>query len=166
MQNAIATVRPFASERQLRAAAVKLCAPLNQFFNAFRSVFHQCPCCLGIAETITSVQRVLKMQADLVFIAQRGCDSALRGRILELALSQHYYASSARQFNRGTQAGNSRADYYEISFGWSALHMAKMLPLCLHRGCAYDYVIDRKSTRLNSSHQIISYAVFCLKKNI
>src|SRR5207244_13016951 len=24
--------------------------------------------------------------------------------------------------------------------------------------------IDRKSTRLNSSHQIISYAVFCLKK--
>src|SRR5258708_12502693 len=25
-------------------------------------------------------------------------------------------------------------------------------------------VPDRKSTRLNSSHQIISYAVFCLKK--
>src|SRR5258708_19098414 len=28
-----------------------------------------------------------------------------------------------------------------------------------------DYLArDRKSTRLNSSHQIISYAVFCLKK--
>src|SRR5258708_23917090 len=26
------------------------------------------------------------------------------------------------------------------------------------------YSTDRKSTRLNSSHQIISYAVFCLKK--
>src|SRR5258708_30150505 len=26
------------------------------------------------------------------------------------------------------------------------------------------YSLDRKSTRLNSSHQIISYAVFCLKK--
>src|SRR5258708_26469050 len=26
------------------------------------------------------------------------------------------------------------------------------------------HVGDRKSTRLNSSHQIISYAVFCLKK--
>src|SRR5437764_14600764 len=25
---------------------------------------------------------------------------------------------------------------------------------------------DRKSTRLNSSHRCISYAVFCLKKNI
>src|SRR5947208_6052394 len=29
-------------------------------------------------------------------------------------------------------------------------------------GCWMDP--DRKSTRLNSSHQIISYAVFCLKK--
>src|SRR5258708_24907290 len=26
------------------------------------------------------------------------------------------------------------------------------------------FLRDRKSTRLNSSHQIISYAVFCLKK--
>src|SRR5256885_3366406 len=27
-----------------------------------------------------------------------------------------------------------------------------------------DGVLDRKSTRLNSSHLVISYAVFCLKK--
>src|SRR5438034_4625112 len=27
-----------------------------------------------------------------------------------------------------------------------------------------DPTIDRKSTRLNSSHTVISYAVFCLKK--
>src|SRR5438094_6338913 len=27
-----------------------------------------------------------------------------------------------------------------------------------------DAVLDRKSTRLNSSHRTISYAVFCLKK--
>src|SRR5437879_10565252 len=27
-------------------------------------------------------------------------------------------------------------------------------------------VLDRKSTRLNSSHRCISYAVFCLKKKI
>src|SRR5437763_10492919 len=29
---------------------------------------------------------------------------------------------------------------------------------------AHDGVEDRKSTRLNSSHRCISYAVFCLKK--
>src|SRR5947208_4732147 len=31
-------------------------------------------------------------------------------------------------------------------------------------GRARFELADRKSTRLNSSHQIISYAVFCLKK--
>src|SRR5258708_19425185 len=32
------------------------------------------------------------------------------------------------------------------------------------RRCCCRPRVDRKSTRLNSSHQIISYAVFCLKK--
>src|SRR5258708_16209997 len=32
------------------------------------------------------------------------------------------------------------------------------------RPCPDRCLRDRKSTRLNSSHQIISYAVFCLKK--
>src|SRR3954465_3458718 len=34
------------------------------------------------------------------------------------------------------------------------------MPFCLE----FRRVLDRKSTRLNSSHTIISYAVFCLKK--
>src|SRR5688500_19078472 len=29
----------------------------------------------------------------------------------------------------------------------------------------HRFVLDRKSTRLNSSHLVISYAVFCLEKN-
>src|SRR5258708_26703799 len=33
-----------------------------------------------------------------------------------------------------------------------------------HEVLFYGWKPDRKSTRLNSSHQIISYAVFCLKK--
>src|SRR5256885_5617747 len=32
------------------------------------------------------------------------------------------------------------------------------------RGSAEKGLLDRKSTRLNSSHLVISYAVFCLKK--
>src|SRR5207244_8642115 len=31
-------------------------------------------------------------------------------------------------------------------------------------GRAAEHIVDRKSTRLNSSHQIISYALLCLKK--
>src|SRR5256885_10722831 len=41
-----------------------------------------------------------------------------------------------------------------------------MLP---HLDAAYNlarWLADRKSTRLNSSHLVISYAVFCLKKKI
>src|SRR5205809_1470636 len=38
-----------------------------------------------------------------------------------------------------------------------------MNEICL-RPCARFLVGDRKSTRLNSSHGYISYAVFCLKK--
>src|SRR3712207_8869472 len=44
-----------------------------------------------------------------------------------------------------------------------------VLPLGrLERDVAVDHVLeqDRKSTRLNSSHANISYAVFCLKKKI
>src|SRR2546430_8303250 len=33
-----------------------------------------------------------------------------------------------------------------------------------HDGAHSVYFLDRKSTRLNSSHSQISYAVFCLKK--
>src|SRR5437660_7609981 len=36
------------------------------------------------------------------------------------------------------------------------------IPFCRKR-CKFCY-LDRKSTRLNSSHVAISYAVFCLKK--
>src|SRR5947208_4151896 len=52
-------------------------------------------------------------------------------------------------------AGSSHTDSGYSSDGGDVT-MSKDGPDC--------YPIDRKSTRLNSSHQIISYAVFCLKK--
>src|SRR5256885_16359454 len=42
-------------------------------------------------------------------------------------------------------------------------HRASELARSHHRRRAHDGA-DRKSTRLNSSHLVISYAVFCLKK--
>src|SRR5258708_29580831 len=39
-------------------------------------------------------------------------------------------------------------------------HVCRQMKLRENHACRKD----RKSTRLNSSHQIISYAVFCLKK--
>src|SRR5689334_23872055 len=39
-------------------------------------------------------------------------------------------------------------------------------PMARVRACTRASAADRKSTRLNSSHSSISYAVFCLKKKI
>src|SRR5256886_4347535 len=53
---------------------------------------------------------------------------------------------------------------------WSDVPTGSMKPTILEgdrvyvNKLAYDLKVDRKSTRLNSSHSQISYAVFCLKK--
>src|SRR5260221_5569160 len=53
--------------------------------------------------------------------------------------------------------------YHELTLeeGHPALMILQQLRDEAHRNCCK---IDRKSTRLNSSHTVISYAVFCLKK--
>src|SRR2546426_1615292 len=50
-----------------------------------------------------------------------------------------------------------------------AMRLVLVAATVLLLGCALDLsgtvaATDRKSTRLNSSHLVISYAVFCLKK--
>src|SRR5436190_12890904 len=44
------------------------------------------------------------------------------------------------------------------------VHEGPLRKLAQRSGAAPCTVQDRKSTRLNSSHTVISYAVFCLKK--
>src|SRR5690606_39967609 len=51
----------------------------------------------------------------------------------------------------------NRRDYREMLFRSDGMTFISGVIL-------YDETIDRKSTRLNSSHVKISYAVFCLKK--
>src|SRR3712207_7247905 len=46
----------------------------------------------------------------------------------------------------------------------SSSWMGSRSPVRLSLGCLERSLGDRKSTRLNSSHANISYAVFCLKK--
>src|SRR2546430_13541382 len=51
-----------------------------------------------------------------------------------------------------------RSSYLDEAFDGPSLHPGDL--------AARTAMRDRKSTRLNSSHSQISYAVFCLKKNI
>src|SRR5438094_6348441 len=49
------------------------------------------------------------------------------------------------------------------SVSWRCLDLVDDEPIIVRPAGRVD-AIDRKSTRLNSSHRTISYAVFCLKK--
>src|SRR5688572_32116605 len=67
--------------------------------------------------------------------------------------------------HRKTQSRHLSYAGLRRAFGWIALADPKGRRVSLSRGGEAESVVaDRKSTRLNSSHSQISYAVFCLKK--
>src|SRR2546426_2603826 len=57
------------------------------------------------------------------------------------------------------------ARFLELEIGCGLAHLLFQI-LDVRAQIVADHVrpVDRKSTRLNSSHLVISYAVFCLKK--
>src|SRR5438034_4621460 len=87
----------------------------------------------------------------------------------ELVMTREFDASRGMVFDALTKP--------ELVQRWLLGPPGWTMPVCeidLRVGGKYRYVwrnaegremgIDRKSTRLNSSHTVISYAVFCLKK--
>src|SRR5690554_7524039 len=71
----------------------------------------------------------------------------------------HIYSRISQLYNMGLDAfSKRRTDNFKKM---SNLHKEI---LDLISKCRDEHVQDRKSTRLNSSHVRISYAVFCLKK--
>src|SRR5690625_20814 len=100
----------------------------------------------------------------------------VKGRVLDLACGSgygtHIIAKRCRnQLNEVIGIDNSREalDYARYSYYHPKSTFIEedvvsvKLPIQLGQ---FDFIVslDRKSTRLNSSHVAISYAVFCLKK--
>src|SRR5688500_19592387 len=56
------------------------------------------------------------------------------------------------------------AEVEELKANPDATASGQVIESKLDPGCGAVVTVDRKSTRLNSSHLVISYAVFCLKK--
>src|SRR5437867_9784752 len=75
------------------------------------------------------------------------------------AVSPNYFSTmrvpllAGREFNAGDTATNTKVAI--INEAMAKEFFSNRNPIG----------VDRKSTRLNSSHRTISYAVFCLKKN-
>src|SRR5690606_39310370 len=101
------------------------------------------PCWSTVLDLLTLLAALPIFIALLVALlmpaVQRAREAALRTQCInnlkQITLAAHNYAGSHKSFPSGWVEG---------------------LPLC-------DLPLDRKSTRLNSSHLKISYAVFCLK---
>src|SRR3712207_8764546 len=66
---------------------------------------------------------------------------------------------AAQHDQEAAQAGKS--DGSSVSHGTTSSCCREKI----HSSSTWRWPSDRKSTRLNSSHANISYAVFCLKKN-
>src|SRR5260221_3468024 len=91
---------------------------------------------------------------------RRKCDelaqvSATLSVLRQMAAYQHYpELSAARTYAHIQESANKRAPLQAYLHWAGNRQRPRKSPVRL----------DRKSTRLNSSHTVISYAVFCLKK--
>src|SRR5256885_949723 len=92
----------------------------------------------AVVDDITAVRKRLKLQELVVF------ETTLAAQGQAVAFSQAI-AQGARQL------AEEHEDQFELLVDVRRARMQRIRP-------------DRKSTRLNSSHLVISYAVFCLKK--
>ena len=117
VQDAVAAVRALAGERQLAARAVERGAPLDQFLNRRRTLFHQRAHGDAVAETVAGKQGVLFVQFDLIIIAERDGDAALRvfgGGFPEAVLGDHQHRTRLGEFNGGAQPGHSGSNHEKI----------------------------------------------------
>src|SRR5207244_2839280 len=99
----------------------------------------------------------LRERKRIVKSAISGLRPRTRNVVELIHLQEHSIRDTAQILGISTGAVKSRMFHAKI-----ALHRMPLL-----QGVARSNRLsarDRKSTRLNSSHQIISYAVFCLKK--
>src|SRR5258708_9561559 len=81
-------------------------------------------------------------------------NATLRNEAISMHSTRRKYSIQSTSLARTLHGCIIRSKSHLISLIWQSRSPASNEGECS----------DRKSTRLNSSHQIISYAVFCLKK--
>src|SRR5207244_1574033 len=124
------------------------------------------------ADTLFQIASITKtMTATVIMrLVERGVldlDAPVRRYLPEFKLRDDDVAKRATLRHLVTHTGGWLGDCF-ADFGKGddalALYVAAMAELeqLTPLGEIWHYSKDRKSTRLNSSHQIISYAVFCL----
>src|SRR5256885_5072882 len=98
------------------------------------------------------------MKGAILFIMQTNIICKLTINKEFVATQQRRHAQRSRTFSGGLRVGGRWG--VQGGPGGPVQWMAAATMMLMPRHMA----ADRKSTRLNSSHLVISYAVFCLKK--
>src|SRR5205085_11431067 len=101
----------------------------------------------GVAHDFNNILMSVMGAADLLLL-ELGPDHAARGEANEIKQSVERGAGVTRQLLAFSRRQATRSRLFALGD--------------IVRGM--ETMLDRKSTRLNSSHSQISYAVFCLKK--
>ena len=125
VQDTRAAVRTLTGERQLGPGAVEFRSPGNQLLDALGAFLHQHLGRFGVAEAVAGVERVLKVEADFVFVAEGRGNPALG--ILgvgfrQLAFGEHEHTSGGGELDGGPQTGHTSSHDYEIAIGQGAFH--------------------------------------------
>src|SRR5574337_1679217 len=116
------------------------------------------------ADAIGTVAQIVATRAD----GTRAVSAAIRRAVQFLDWTGDTGEAASAAISRTIRDLDSHADACDAVARAvdKAVQEVAAVKLRLRQICntAHDYHLDRKSTRLNSSHHSISYAVFCLKK--
>jgi hypothetical protein len=78
VENAVAAVRAFPGEQQLRSLPVERGAPFDQLLNGGGSILNQRSNGVHVTEAVSRVQSVLFVEIDFVVVVESCGDSTLR----------------------------------------------------------------------------------------
>src|SRR2546426_12486931 len=95
---------------------------------------------------------------DLLFFFFFFFNDTATTEIYTLSLHDALPIYASRELRILRVGGERLVEVAEVVDGLEGAHIRREVPV------DEPPVLDRKSTRLNSSHLVISYAVFCLKK--
>src|SRR5688572_26733184 len=119
---------------------------------------------IWVALVILAIPMILEMSmeslfavVDIFFVAKLGADAVAIVGLTESVMALIYAVAFGLAIGATATVARRTGEKDMKGAASSAAHV-------IYLGIIVSILIDRKSTRLNSSHSQISYAVFCLKK--
>src|SRR5262249_9136702 len=128
VQDARAAVCSFTRKCEFGAVAIESSAPPDQLLDARWSFFYQDPGRFRVDQAVAGVDGVLQLESDLLLIAQRHCDAALRilcVRFSKLLLGYDKHTAGGGQSNCCAQACDASANHNKVYLCLRGIHRSR-----------------------------------------